>query len=545
MMKSNGARLSTTLCCLLAASLVLAGCDRDPGPAAPVSVDLLLSGGLVFDGSDSPGRIADVVIDGDRIVHVGPALAQSYAPKRTLDVSGLVVAPGFIDPHTHPERYIRSEYAEYRRNLPWLHQGVTTIFIGVDGFGTAHIAEDHAWFEARGIGTNIASYVPFGPVRSLVLGLEDRRPDPAELDAMRALVAQGMCEGGFGFSTGLFYPPQAFAETAEVVELAREAAMRGGRYDTHIRDESSYGIGLIASIEEALSIGRDAGLPVHIAHIKALGVDVHGQAGAVIEIIERARAEGLQVSADQYPWLASGTNLTSALVPMWAREDGRAGLFQRLEEPEIAKRIRTEMIENLRRRGGADTLLFTGAGFPWSGRTLEAIAETWDLNPIEAALRIITDGGIEASGERQRVASFNMYMGDVVLFMQQPWVVFSSDGSIGHPRKYASFPKMYAHFVRAKGVISRQDFIHRSTGLTATFMGLEGRGHLRPGYFADVVVFDPERFAPGADFLNPRVLSAGVVHLLVNGTLAIENGEASDVLAGRVLRHVPPAATCP
>lgn len=543
-MTATAGRRPASLCCLLAAALALAACAGG-APSSRTPADLLLAGGLVFDGSDAPGRVADVVVAGDRIAYVGPDAARRFAPRRTIDASGLVVAPGFIDPHTHPDSYIRSGDAGARRNLPWLFQGVTTIFIGVDGGGTPDVADDHAWFERHGVGTNIASYVGFSPVRARVLGQDARKPDAAELDAMRALVAKSICEGAFGLSSGLFYTPQGFADTPEVTALAREAALRGGRYDTHHRDESSYGIGLLASIDEAIAIGREAGLPVHIAHIKALGLDVHGQAAEVIERVERARAGGLQVTADQYPWLASGTQFGATLLPPWAVDGGRAALFARLDDPADAARIRVDMADNLRRRGGPDALLLTSQGFPWSGRTLQDIATQWNLDPVEAALRILTEGGIEGPGRSQRVASFNMDRADVDLFMRQPWVITSSDGSNGHPRQYASFPEKYARFVRSDGVITLQDFIHRSTGLSATFMGLRERGFLRAGDFADVVAFDPETFAPKADYANPRVLSAGVAYLLVNGVPAIDGGEATDVRAGRVLRHAPPAASCP
>src|SRR5690606_24449113 len=216
--------------------------------------------------------------------------------------------------------------------------------------------------------------VGLGPVRTRVLGHDARAPDADELGRMRTLVANAMCEGAFGLSAGLFYAPQSFASTDEVVALAREAAIRGGIYDTHQRDESSYSIGLMGSIEEVLEIGQRAGLPVHFAHIKALGTDVHGQAPTVIERIERARAEGQRVTADQYPWLASSTGLGAALLPRWSVDGGRPALFKRLDDPATAARIRAEMAGNLQRRGGAEAILMTGTGWPWSARTLQQFA---------------------------------------------------------------------------------------------------------------------------------------------------------------------------
>ncbi|MCR6685060.1 amidohydrolase family protein [Pseudoxanthomonas sp.] len=532
----------------LAAMLVLAGCRTTAhgGTAALEQVDVVIHGGLLFDGEDQPGTIADVAIDGERIVAVGTGLDARYTAARRIDATGLVVAPGFIDPHTHPDTYIRAADPAARRNLPWLHQGVSTIFIGVDGDGTPDVAADLAWFDRQGTGTNLAAYVGLGPVRTRVMGHDDRAADPDELARMRSLVAGAMCEGALGLSTGLFYAPQGFTRTAEVVALAREAALRGGVYDTHQRDESTYSIGLLASVEETLDIGAEAGLPVHIAHIKALGTDVHGQSAAVIERINQARAAGQPVTADQYPWLASSTSLGAALLPRWAVDGGRPALFARLDDAATAVRIRAEMEANLRRRGGAQALLMIGPGWPWTGRTLADLAADWKLDPVDAALRVIGEGGIDGHvATAQKVASFNMAQTDVDAFMRQPWVMTASDGGDGHPRQYATFPEKYARFVAGAHVISLQDFIHRSSGLTARTFGLEDRGFLRAGKFADVVVFDPQRYGPQASYTRPAELSSGVIHLFVNGVPAIDGGQATDALPGRALRHPAPAGSCP
>ena len=552
----NGARGRTahplprlrTLARCLPGLLLLAGCTTLgalPAPPAVETADIVIHGGLLFDGSDSDGRIADIAIRGDRILDVGPALRARYRAEREIDASGRVVAPGLIDPHTHPDTYLRADDPAMRRILPWLHQGVTTIFIGIDGNGTPDVASARATLEAAGAGTNVAAYVGLGPVRTRVLGHGARAPDAAELQTMRTLVASAMCEGAFGLSAGLFYAPQSFASTDEVVALAREAAIRGGVYDTHHRDESSYSLGLKGSIEEVLDIGSRAQLPVHIAHIKALGADVHGSAGDVIARIEQARAAGQRVTADQYPWLASSTGLGAALLPGWAVDGGRPALFARLADPGTAARIRAEMRDNLQRRGGADAILMTGAGWPWSALTLQQYADRSGIDAIEAALRIIGEGGTGRVGSAQRIASFNMRRDDVDLFMRQPWVLTASDGGDGHPRQHATFPEKYARFVVADKVITLRDFIHRSTGLTADAFGIEARGYLRPGHFADVLVFDPDRYAPKADYVNPHVLSEGVEHLLVNGVSVIDKGQAGHALPGRMLQHRPPPGTCP
>jgi N-acyl-D-amino-acid deacylase len=299
-------------------------------------------------------------------------------------------------------------------------------------------------------------------------------------------------------------------------------------------------MGLLNSVDETLTIGRNAGLPVHFAHIKALGVDVQGQAPQVIAAIETARAAGQEVTADQYPWSASGSNLEASLLPGWAVDGGRPMLLQRLASPLALEPIRAEMRENLRRRGGADSLLLTSTGTPWSGLTLLEAASRWSLEPVDAALKIIQ--GREGAGD---VASFNMIESDIRLFMRQPWVVTSSDGSDGHPRQYATFPLKYTKYVLAEKVITLGQFIAGSSGRTADMLRLERRGHLKEGYFADVVVFDPKRYAPKADFMRPRELSEGVDELFVNGRAAIHGGALTHEAAGRVLLHTPPAGTCP
>lgn len=514
--------------------------------------DILIRGGTIYDGGEQAPYIGDVAIKGDRILAVAPHL--EIAGKRVEDASGMIVAPGFIDAHTHPDTYIRSDDPIMRLNAPWLAQGVSTVVIGVDGYGTYEVAKDLEALENSGIGTNVAPLVGFGAVRTEVIGEVARAPTPEELAREKKYVASAMCEGAFGFSTGLFYAPQSFSKTDEVIALAREAAKRGGLYDSHQRDESSYTIGLLGSVDEAITIGRKAGLPVHFAHIKALGVDVQGEADEVIAKIEKARAEGIDVTADQYPWLASGSNLQAALVPRWAVDGGYDAMLKRFSDTPTLKRIKTEMRENLRRRGGAQSLLLTATGLPWSGKRLGEIAKEWDMDPVDAAIRILSsdvpaDGqwkvGSFNRGQMARTASFNMRADDVEAFMRQPWVVTSSDGSDGHPRQYATFPKKYATYVKEKGVISLTDFIHRSTGETADIYGLAGRGYLKPGNFADVVIFNPNSYAPRADYLHPRELSVGVVSLYVNGVEALHDGKPTGKAAGRGLRHEVPDGSCP
>ena len=294
---------------LAAASL---GLSLNNGVSAAETADLVIRGGTIYTGADEAPFVGDIAVTDDKIVYVGPH-AGAPAAKTSIDAQGMIVAPGFIDVHTHPEDYLRSSDAAKRLNAPWQMQGVSTTFIGVDGWGVPEVAADQAQLEAQKIGTNVVSYVGFGAVREAVLGKDARAPNPSELERMKQLVAKGMCEGAIGLSAGLFYAPQSFAHTDEVVALAREAARRGG-VSTHQRDESSYSIGLMNSVREVLQIGREAEIPVHFAHLKALGIDLQGQTPEVIRLIDAARATGQKVTADQYPWLASSTSLDAALV---------------------------------------------------------------------------------------------------------------------------------------------------------------------------------------------------------------------------------------
>lgn len=510
------------------------------GAANPPAADVVIRGGTIYTGADAPSFIGDVEIVGDRIVYVGPS--RRTRARQVLDAQSKIVAPGFIDAHTHPDSYIRSEDSKARLNLPWLAQGVSTIVIGVDGYGTPEVGSDARTLEASGIGTNVVPFVGFGAIRQRVLGKADRAPTAAELAEEKRLLAKGMCEGAYGLSAGLFYPPQSFAKTDEVAAVAAEAGKRGGIYDSHQRDESNYNIGLIASTREAIEIGRRAGARVHIAHLKALGVDLHGKAPELISTIEAARAAGVDVTADQYPWLASGSSVDASLVPSWAVDGGYKAMIARFDDPGTIKKIKGEMRENMRRRGGAGSLLLIAQDQPWTGKTLAQMAAAWKLDPIDAAIRILrvpNKAGTDPAGAA--VASFNMAPADVDLIMKQPWVVTSSDGSNGHPRQYATFPKVYQDYVRRRPVITIGEFIRRSTGRTADMYRLKDRGYLKAGAFADVVVFDRVSYAPRADYLHPREPSAGVSALYVNGRLALRDGATTGVAAGRALLRAKPA----
>lgn len=495
-------------------------------------VDLIIRGGTVYAGSSAP-FVGDVAISGHRVRAVGPRVP--FTARRVIDAAGMIVAPGFIDPHTHVGDQLASPDASTRLIPAFLMQGVTTAFIGNDGGGSPDVTKVLDSARTRPVGINYATFAGFGAIRERVIGEGNRAPQAGELGRMRAMVAQAMCQGALGLSTGLFYAPQSFAKTDEVVALAREAGIRGGVYDSHIRDESSYTVGLSAAIDEAITIGREGRLPAHISHIKALGVDVQGEAPAIIQKVEAARARGQNVTADQYPWSASGTSLVASLVPIWAQDGGRPELLKRFDDPALAGRLREGMIENLRKRGGAAKLLVVQGKY--ANRTLEEAARELGQDPVRAAISIIR---IQDPG----VVSFNQSEEDIAAFMRRPWVMTSSDASGGHPRVYGSFARKYRKYVVAEHVITLREFIERSSALTADTFGIEGRGRLTPGAYADVVVFDPKLYAERATYEQPTLRARGVRFVLVNGVLAVDEGKLTGRAAGRALKHRPTPGTC-
>jgi N-acyl-D-aspartate/D-glutamate deacylase len=500
---------------------------------APAPVDLLIRGGTVYTGAGPP-FVGDVAIAGDRIRAVGRR--SRVAAKRVIDARGMIVAPGFIDPHTHVGEALASDDSAARLVPAFLLQGVTTALVGNDGAGDPEVGKVLGRAAARPVGINFAAYVGFGAVRERVTGASDRAPTEKELARMRAMVAGAMCEGALGLSTGLFYAPQSFAKTAEIVALAREAGRRGGLYDSHIRDESSYSVGLAAAVDEAIAIGREARLPVNISHIKALGVDVQGQAPAIVARIEAARRSGQKVTADQYPWSASGTSLVASLTPLWAQDGGRPALLQRFGDPALAGRLRAGIADNLRRRGGAESLLITEG--PLKGRTLAAVAKSRGEDPVAAAIGIIRVAD-------PAVASFNQIEPDIRTFMRRPWVMTGSDASAGHPRAFGSFARKYSKYVLAERVLTLRQFIERSSSLAAATFGLAGRGRLEPGAFADVVIFDPRRYSARATYEQPELPATGVRTVLVNGIVAVDNGTITGKAGGRALPRRPTEGTCP
>lgn len=510
--------------CLVSAILTLAACQE-----APTIYDVQISGGLVFDGITDQGRPTDVFIDGDRIVFIGDGANANLRGETEIDATGLIVAPGFIDPHTHTTADVLFGTDSKALN-GYLTQGVTTVVSGNDGGGPSDVGAALRAVSERGVGPNFALFTGHGSIRGEVMGRDNRPPSETELAQMRETLRGALDAGALGLSTGLYYAPASYAATEEIIELAKVAAEYDALYESHIRDESSYSIGLIGAIEEAIEIGRQSGAAVHIAHIKALGVDVWGQSEAVIAAIEAAQKEGLSVTADQYPWSASGTRISNALIPNWAKADSDEAMFDRLRTPANEERLRTEIAENLRRRGGPDAILLVAHTDGAPSRTLTEEADALGLDPIQAAIDIVLSGDA-------RIASFNMQNQDIERFMRQPWVMTSSDGTNGHPRKYASFPRKYRTYVVEKSVLTLAEFINRSTRLTAETLQLCQRGALQPDYYADLVVFDPDTFGPVADFSNPAELSEGVVHLFVNGVQAIKDGQIDSQLYGRPLRR--------
>src|SRR3989440_2455535 len=480
-------------------------------------LDILIVHGKVVDGSGRKARRADVGIRGDRIVFVGDAIKQHMAAKRTIDAAGMIVAPGLIDPHTHTLGDLSDE--NRKSNLAYLVQGVTTVITGNDGGSVINVGDTLRKWDQQGIGTNALLLAGFGTIRSRVLGPTDAQPTAAQLDEMKTLVGRAMDDGAFGISTGLYYAPQSYSKTEEVIELAKVAAAKGGVYDTHMRSEGTAGIGLLGSIQETIRIGREANIPVHISHIKALGPDSWNQSKQAIDLIKKANSEGVTASACQYPYTASGTSLQASLIPRWAEVGGRAELLKRIDDPQIRPKLIAEMQENLRGRGGAESLLIVDArDRTLVGKRLNQIAHEQNKSPVEAALDIIKNVG--GAG----VASFNMNETDIRRFMKEKFVMTCSDGSTGHPRKYGTFPKKLHEYVFETKLISLPFAVRNSSALTAEWFRIPERGLIREGYFADVIVFDPNTVSDRSTYEQPELLAVGMKVLVVNGKIAVEDG---------------------
>lgn len=499
--------------------------------------DLVIRNGRVLDGAGNPWIRADVGIRGDRIVAIGDL--SDRAATRVLDAKDRYVAPGFVDVHSHAGEGLTRD--DLKQGQPLLAQGVTTILANPDGGGPVDLAAQRAGFERRGIGLNVGLLIGHGEVREAVLGMADRAPTPDELVKMRGLVDRAMREGAFGLSTGLFYAPGSYATTDEVIELMKVVAPFGGVHTSHMRDESDYGAGVVASVDEIIRIADATNTIGVVSHMKALGPGAWGLSVACGLRIDRARARGVQVFADQYPYEASSTSLVGAVVPRWVEAGGRAAMQARLANAADRARMLPEIRANIARRGGPATLVvaFYRPERAYEGKSLADIAEALTVPPEEAVVNLVARGDVS-------IVSFNMSEDDIEFIMRQPWTMTSSDGGLvgmgegrPHPRNNGSHARKLARYVRERKTIGLEAAIRSMTSLPALVFHLADRGTIREGAFADVVVFDPATIRDKATYMDPHQLATGVAATIVNGTVVYEGGTFSDTLPGRVLRRVP------
>ena len=504
--------------------------------------DLVLAGGTVLDGTGAPGAAVDVGVRDGRIAEVGD-LADRSARER-IDVSDHIVAPGFIDPHTHS----RGTIFEIPSADNFVRQGVTTLVEGNDGSSPLDL--DH-WYDSLaangGTGPNFAMFVGHGSIRSEVIGSADRAPTEAELEEMKALVERAMADGALGLSTGLFYLPGSFASTDEVIELSRIAAAAGGLYISHMRNE---GDGVFDSVRETIRIGREAEIPVQMTHHKIGAWRNFGRASESTEMIRAARADGVDITFDQYPYTASSTGLSS-IIPRWAQEGGR--LEERLADAPTRQRIVDDIMAWVEMRFASDPSKIqlvscrfddeVATGFPedMAGLTLRDILAARDVegDPLSVADLIIE---IDQAGGCSAI--FHAFdESDVQFLMKSEFGMIGSDGSLvhfgrasPHPRGYGTFPRVLGHYARNLGVISMAEAVRRMTSAPAERLGFRDRGRIAPGLVADLTVFDPETVIDRATFDDPHQYPDGIPHVFVGGVAVVRDGVVTGARPGVVLR---------
>ena len=496
------------------------------------SYDLLLKGGTIIDGTGKPGFAGDVAIKDDRIVKVGPNIAG--AANRVISCQGLIVAPGFIDLHNHSDRPIVSPLT--RANMNYITQGCTTIVTGNCGSGPVDTGKYYRQIDAAGSGTNVMHLIPQGSLRNQVIGAGQREPTDDELAEMKKLAEKAMQDGAWGMSSGLIYVPSSYANTEELITLAEIVSRYQGIYASHIRNESTE---LLAAVDEALKIGKQAQLPVHISHFKSSGRDAWGLVLRAAAMIDEARKEGQTVTADQYPYIASSTSLGATLLPSWARAGGNKQLIARLDAPETSEKIIGLIEKSLEKReGGSAIRIARYRKRPdWAGKNLQEIAEQEQKPVLDIVLEITRNGGAS-------IVNFSMNEGDVRQIMKIDWVATASDGRAylpgsdrPHPRNYGTFPRKLGYYSIQEKVIPLEQAVRSASGLPADIIGLKDRGYLREGAWADIVVFDPDKLIDQATFDNPHQYSEGIRYLFVNGTTAVNAGFPTGSLAGKALRH--------
>jgi N-acyl-D-aspartate/D-glutamate deacylase len=507
--------------------------------AASDEFDLVIENGRIVDGSGSPWYLGDLALRDGVIVAIGD-LDDNDAEK-TIDASGLVVAPGFIDPHIHSVNpNIPTLSAIFRiptaDNL--VRQGITTIVDGNDGRSPLPIGDYLKQVEDKRLSLNFALYVGQGSVRRKVMGMADRPPTDDELGQMKSLIARSMKEGAIGISTGLAYTPSGYADTDEVIALSEVAAEYGGIYISHMRDETS---GLLESVRETIRIGEGAKIPVQMTHHKAIGHKQFGLSVETIRLMEEARSRGVDITFDQYPYTAGSTGLP-ILFPQWALADGK--LLERLDDPELFPKIKAGLMEKVELRFGEDAwrIQFNRCASDPSltGKTMEDLL---NREEIPVSLDAMADMIIELQRQGGCICIYHQNdEADVERLLTHPYGMVGSDGSLvgfgiggPHPRSYGTYPRILGHYVRERKVLSLEEAVRKMTSFPAQRLGFHRRGLLREGMTADITIFDPDTVIDRATFTDPHQYPVGIEYVIVNGEIVIEKSEHTGARPGQVL----------
>lgn len=555
-MKTSPARVLWSLLALIPLNFVR---------AAEPAYDVIIRGGRIVDGTGNPWFRGDVAIKGDRIARIGEVTGDA---KRVIDATGLVVAPGFIDIHSHSDWLLLEDGGAPSK----IRQGVTTEVLGesisagpFQGKLPPHkvsiqdttieiraLRDYFAAIERTRVAVNVASYVGQGQIWSCVMGSSFARPSTGELEEMRQLVAEAMRDGAFGLSTALMMPPSSLATTGDLVELAKVVAAHGGIYSSHIRDE---GLGVFDAIKEAIRVGEDAGVPVDIIHLKIADEKLWGRMKEILALIEDARRRGVNVQANVYPYTRGNNDLVS-IIPPWAHEGGRAMLLERLRDPQQRVRLKHDIqngvpgwYNHYAAVGGDWTRMLISANNTYKGMTMDKVIamKSRGQNPAPDPLDVLFDLLLEQHGSVGTVYAHHTEA-DMNLALVQPWTSIGSDGSAfategllrrgnPHPRNFGTFPRVLGVYARERSLLRLEDAVRKMTSLNAAKLGLRDRGTLRAGAFADVTIFNEQRVIDRATYEAPFQYPEGIDYVLVNGQVALDQGTPTPARAGRALRH--------